>query len=252
MQDRKYLLSIDKLLKSDIPDEMWERCLAKLDRERQKKVKDVTNTQKRAESIGAGLLLQLAVLEAEKQKCEGVGVGKNQPQKSSLKLIPKQPIISLTLAEILDYLEQSSHAPLPLEYTYGENGKPYFKNYPYYFNLSHSGEYILCVISESEVGVDIQQKKPLTNNRIAERFFAEGEKRQLEECPTQQEQERLFYRLWTEKEAYGKLTGEGIATVLAMSQNKIMEKNGELPVIFEEIELADYQMAVCKWKQESR
>ena len=252
MQDRKYLLFIDKLLESDISDEMLESCLAMLDEERKQKVKDATNRKKKAENIGAGLLLQLAVSEAENQRSESGGVVKNQQQERMLKLIPEQKIICITLEEVLHYLEQSSQAPLPLEYTYGENGKPYLKNYPYYFNLSHSGKYIFCVISESEVGVDIQQTKPLINNRIAERFFTEAEKRQLEECTSPQEKERLFYRFWTEKEAYGKLTGEGIASVLAMSQNKTMEKNGEFPVIFEEIELADYQLAVCKWKQESK
>ncbi len=259
VQDRKYLLSIDGLLESDIPDEIWERCLAKLDKERQKKVKDVTNSKKRAENIGAGLLLQLAVLEAENQRSESEeasgGVTQIQLQVIRGKSVNEKQIsniTNITLKEVLHYLEQSPHTPLPLEYTYGENGKPYFKNYPYYFNISHSGEYIFGVISENEVGVDIQQKKPLTNNRIAERFFLEEEKRRLEECTSEQEKERLFYRLWTEKEAYGKLTGEGIAPVLARSKNKTMEENRELPVIFEEIEIADYQLTVCKWKQESK
>ena len=35
-------------------------------------------------------------------------------------------------------------------------GKPYIENSDIYFNISHSGSYILCAVGNEEVGVDIE------------------------------------------------------------------------------------------------
>ena len=35
-------------------------------------------------------------------------------------------------------------------------GKPYFENSDIYFNISHSGNYVVAAVSEHEIGVDIQ------------------------------------------------------------------------------------------------
>ena len=40
-----------------------------------------------------------------------------------------------------------------------KNGKPYLKDVPFYFSLSHSGEYAICVYSAEPVGADLQIKK---------------------------------------------------------------------------------------------
>lgn len=76
-----------------------------------------------------------------------------------------------------------------------------------YFNLSHSGEWTVIAISDNEVGVDIQQVKPVTL-RLARRFFAEDERRQIEEAGDGATE--LFYRFWTVKEAYLKALGTGL------------------------------------------
>lgn len=237
MQDRNYLLSIAELREKTATEELLFRCMQRLDGERKQRVQRSTNFKARAEQIGAGLLLQLAVWQAQSSPIKATAArkaGREFPQEKELECV--------TLGELLSCLEQHLPIPLLLEYTYGEKGKPYLKNYPYYFNISHSGEYVFCVLSENEVGADIQQRKPLSDNRIAERFFTEEEIEGLEKCAFSKEREQLFYRLWTRKESLGKLTGEGIIPILAQT--------GELPVTFKEIELADYQLAVCKWKQE--
>ncbi len=76
-----------------------------------------------------------------------------------------------------------------------------------YFNLSHSGEWTVIAISDSEVGVDVQQVKPV-DMRLAKRFFAEDEQRQIEEAG--EGVTELFYRFWTVKEAYLKALGTGL------------------------------------------
>ena len=65
------------------------------------------------------------------------------------------------------------------------------------------------------VGVDVEWKKEgLAVEKLARRYFAAGEARQLiEEAPSE---ERLdnFYRCWTRKEAYLKAKGTGLTTKL--------------------------------------
>lgn len=265
MQDRKYLLSIEELLKNGEEKDreaLMLRCLKWLDTERRSRVKRLIGKEdmegaavlirssavnrKLAENIGSGLLLQLAVIEAEA---------------GSMRNFSGTEIRQLTISGVVTMLEQSKQEPLPLEYNYGVNGKPYLKNYPYYFNLSHSGEYIFCAVSFNEIGVDIQWEKPLKNDRVARRFFSEEEKKALAACGTEQERQQLFYRLWACKEAYGKLTGQGIAATLERdmglknnTSHGVTEAyySGSLQkFILEEYQIEDYQIAVCKWKQES-
>ena len=43
-------------------------------------------------------------------------------------------------------------------FTYTEHGKPYLSDYSdVHFNISHSGEYVVCSVSDKPVGVDIQK-----------------------------------------------------------------------------------------------
>jgi len=256
MQDRRYLLSIGELLALEPSHALWEQCMDFLDTERRQRAERLKSRNKKAESVGAGLLLQLAVAEALQGE---------QQLKEQLSPRLTTEICRLTFSEIIELLKQFQQScqfcefPLLLEYTFGERGKPYLKNFPYYFSLSHSGEYIFLVISDTEVGVDIQQRKPLGNSKIAERFFTEEEKQELATCSTEQERESCFYRLWTQKEAYGKLTGEGIAAVLVgdrgngRTEREISDfdksVSREKRVSYEEFhEIENYQITICKWK----
>ncbi|MCM1438288.1 MAG: 4'-phosphopantetheinyl transferase superfamily protein [Roseburia sp.] len=76
-----------------------------------------------------------------------------------------------------------------------------------HFNLSHSGEWTVVALSDSEVGVDIQQVKPV-DMRLATRFFTESEREILKGAGDAAE--LTFYRLWTVKEAYLKALGTGL------------------------------------------
>lgn len=225
MNDIRYLLSIRELLESPDREKILEEAYGKLDAERLQKINKITNEKKRAESICAGLLLQLGVQELCRTR-ETTG----------------SQIPLLTVSQVLAMLGE----PIEIEYTYGERNKPYFRNLPWYFNLSHSEEYVFCVFSEQEVGVDIQYKRSFYNERILRRFFTKEEQALWESLATPEERETFFYRMWIRKEAYGKLTGEGIAK--AVSVNVTGEDEiAKLGVIWEHFEvLPDYQIGVCK------
>ena len=99
----------------------------------------------------------------------------------------------------IDYLSE--------EIVLNEYGKPSFKNSKYFFNTSHSGKYALCVISNVEVGCDIEEVKEF-KPRVAERFFTDKENLYLEVAPDKND---MFYRIWTLKESYMKCIGKGFA-----------------------------------------
>src|SRR5690554_797379 len=54
-------------------------------------------------------------------------------------------------------------------------GKPYLKDWDeFHFNISHSGKWVVCAISNKPVGIDVERIKDL-NIKIADRFFSKEE-----------------------------------------------------------------------------
>ena len=45
--------------------------------------------------------------------------------------------------------------PENIRFYRGKNGKP-LSDLPYFFNCSHSGEYVACAVSRREIGVDLR------------------------------------------------------------------------------------------------
>ncbi len=94
----------------------------------------------------------------------------------------------------------------PLAISSGGAGKPEIAGGPE-FSLSHSGERVLCALSDRTVGADLQQLRPY-NPALVRRFFAAEEVVWLEE---QRERDLAFSLLWSLKESYLKFLGCGIA-----------------------------------------
>jgi 4'-phosphopantetheinyl transferase len=80
------------------------------------------------------------------------------------------------------------------------------------FNISHSGDWIVCALDNKPVGIDVEIIKPIDFN-IAKMFFTEVEYNDL---MTKDDNERLryFYTLWTLKESYIKAVGKGLSISL--------------------------------------
>lgn len=114
-------------------------------------------------------------------------------------------MLTLYARVLLGYMLKREYGQDTFSYRYGKNGKPYLENCSAYFSISHSGDYVLCALSEKEIGCDIEKIKEY-NPRIPERFFTQKEIRRLGD-----DNKELFTRLWTLKESILKKDGTGIS-----------------------------------------
>lgn len=134
-------------------------------------------------------------------------------------------------------------APEDIVFEHGKKGKPYAKGLPVYFNISHSGDYAVCAVSDCEIGIDIEKIKPV-NMRTAEKFATDGEKEYIYSC------KNGFFEIWTLKEAYFKCIGTGLGKEIKnvcfeVSQNGIVCSESGYECLFYEID-KNYICSVCK------
>lgn len=93
-------------------------------------------------------------------------------------------------------------------------GKPYVEDYPnIHFNISHSGEYVLCAFDNKPIGVDIEEIKDIEFEDIIKSFFAEQEIYYIINGEKNTQINR-FYDIWTLKESYIKCLGQGLSIPL--------------------------------------
>lgn len=100
------------------------------------------------------------------------------------------------------------------EFCFGPNEKPYLSNLKdVFFNISHSGRYVICAVSDREIGCDIE--KICDNDlKIAKRFFCREEYERILSLSSPEKRTDLFYRYWTLKESVIKACGKGLALEL--------------------------------------
>lgn len=190
---------------------IFENLLKQVPEYRQKKAMSFKFSKGKMQSLGVGLLLR--------QACVDAGLG---------------------LAD--------AHV------AYGKNGKPYLTDFPaVQFNLSHSGERVMCVLSPFETGCDVETIKG-DRGRLVERFFMPEESAWIKHFETLEKQSDAFYRLWTLKECYMKVTGRGMSLMpdkfsLNVDENgniSLFHEGNRMEYAFREIDLHDgYRYAYC-------
>lgn len=113
------------------------------------------------------------------------------------------------------YAEKHKSHWTDFEFEYNEQDKPSLKNYSSeFFNISHSGDWVIAVFSDQETGCDIEMAKG-DRRKIAERFFTPQEITDLENQSDEEGRIKYFYQLWSLKESYMKAIGKGISMSLS-------------------------------------
>lgn len=117
-----------------------------------------------------------------------------------------------TLAELLEHQFGVSFDATAIQAT--AEGKPHHKDNLYHFSLAHSDHYIACAVGFSEVGVDIEGSKNISQ-KIHSKFMTDAEvMERVDPLVT-----------WVTKEAYSKLRGIGLQ--LSFSKHSAAEMRDE-------------------------
>lgn len=101
--------------------------------------------------------------------------------------------------------------------SYLKNGKPVADNL--FVSISHSNGRCAVCVSEKEIGIDIEKITDRGFEKIVRRIFGEKEKEYYFKNKTPQ----IFYEIWTRKEAYSKISGDGIRDIMKATDTFSLE-----------------------------
>lgn len=180
-------------------------------------------------------------------------VSSYRQEKTDRFLFRKDQVLSLAAELLLQYALQEHGV---ISYRVGEmkSGKPYLQECvwregsrctqsPLQFNLSHSGERVMCAVSGKEVGCDVE-KIAAMEPEVVRQVCTKQEYEKLVSCRSRKEQEKMFFRFWTLKESFMKATGLGSA--LSPDSISVFPFSGDQRYYFKEYDLPDgYCYAVC-------
>ncbi|MBQ9796801.1 MAG: 4'-phosphopantetheinyl transferase superfamily protein [Clostridia bacterium] len=143
---------------------------------------------------------------------------------------------------------------------YEANGKPKLLDANVDFSIAHTGSYVFCAlllgssVRNARIGLDAEctgRFSIAVMQELATRWFAKGEREAFAKAPT----EDTFLRIWTRKEAYVKMTGEGMRalqstdTVLIEREKKFLfwddRKDGVVLSVCVPRDCADSYTLVC-------
>jgi 4'-phosphopantetheinyl transferase len=110
---------------------------------------------------------------------------------------------------------------LAVEITFSESeeGKPRSLNAAGWdFNVSHSGDYVAVAVGRGQVGVDLEQIRPVREmESIVERYFHRDEAAEWRAVAPSLREE-AFFVLWSAREASMKCVGLGLARGISVTR----------------------------------
>lgn len=136
-------------------------------------------------------------------------------------------------------------APNDLQFITTKYGKLYLTNEDnYYFNISHSGQYIILAISNHEIGIDIELGERILESEVmamSKNFCDENEQKLIAG------NKNRFLKMWVKKEALMKYQGTGFMseedTLFSLDLNEYQCVGG-VQIYFTELFL-NYSFGLC-------
>lgn len=178
---------------------LYDKAFKLVPGHRQQKICNLKNDDAKCRCLAAGLLLNYTTHAFISGSVTG-SLADNTP------LAKKLPFPVTVSDAASAYMQEYDY-----ETACGANGKPYFKGHAdLHFNLSHSGNFAVCIVAGMPCGIDIEGNRPFKPS-VAKKFFSKTEYHWIYDTENVSVQAERFFRLWTLKEAYAKATGNGIA-----------------------------------------
>lgn len=138
--------------------------------------------------------------------------------------------------------------PRAITFGYGDRGKPFVHDCGVNFNVAHSRDLAIYVISdEFAVGIDLEyvdHRRQVIN--IAKRYFSNAEQKLIMESGDRYAQQKTFFKAWTLKEAYAKATGQGIANILNLDIVPLLDGDRQIFQIGNwQLKLIEHELAIA-------
>lgn len=130
-------------------------------------------------------------------------------------------------------------------------GKPVFKERTdLYFNISHTANIVVVVMARKPIGIDIDGNRNFSD-RMIDKFYSKKEAQWV--YGNELRKSDRFFNIWTMKEAFSKMRGDGIArTILNVEflhdtdQVECIFNGEKQDVLIEEQEYYGYKIAVIR------
>lgn len=175
------------------------------------------------------------------------------------KFLQKKDKLRTLIAEILlrtIIIEKLSISNKHIIFGKNQYGKPYLAGHPnFQFNISHSGDFVVCAIDSEPIGIDTEQIKSIEYEEIAKRFFSASEFDYITKGDIGNQLSK-FYEIWTLKESYVKCCGKGLSMPLNSFSIDIdqyghikVPGNNEYALKSFDIE-PEYKMSICSLNKE--
>ena len=193
-------------------ERLFEAWLERVPQARRQKAVKPKNPKVRFESLAAGALLTVALADC--------AAGADDLPSGAAGLLKPDKVSDLRILE-------------------NEHGRPYLPDLPdLHFSLSHSGDRVMCAVSGAPVGCDVEEAEETEADRRRIRYVAR--------CLTESERElaladpSAFYRIWTLKESFVKMTGRGLAIPLSSFEITLDPVSIRQDIVSTHIELKEF------------
>lgn len=105
---------------------------------------------------------------------------------------------------LLGYGLMQSHGITDAVILKDKRGKPYIDGHPdIHVSITHTNGCVACAVSDSPVGIDAECAGDI-RQRVTQKMFTENERDYAGNSPER------FFEIWTKKESYVKMTGDGL------------------------------------------
>ena len=132
------------------------------------------------------------------------------------------------------YRQQTGGDLPPIQKT--PRGKPYFKNSPWHFSVSHTPKHVFCALAKHNVAIDAEEADRDINLRLAEKILSPGAKARFDAAD---DQRTALLTFWVLKDCAAKLSGEGLRgypknTNFSLDDPRVTLMDGCLVAVMEE------------------
>lgn len=114
-----------------------------------------------------------------------------------------------------------------------KNGRPHLLDDRVFVSMSHSGAFVACAVSLSPVGIDVEADRSVDRRTLRHActpcelsyIFSDNPLSEIsDDTPLSDDEKKRFLRVWTAKEAYLKMTGQGLSGGLGSVE--VADSNG--------------------------